>query len=496
MASKRLIMVFFIVLLALLSGGCDREPQPDVLRAEIAELLDKEFKQDLFEIASLRRLGSTRYKDKTTGDQRMTVYFNVQLRFRKAFDLTRWDGLNAASIAYLLGATEKGIDGIRPGGNNANDILRVHGSRVYALRQGVWRALPTTQYKAKSAETAAEAQRLIARLNALAEHSAIRHGGTEQAIITKELTRAVKQIERALDQQAKIFSAASGPSNGAYYLYMKALEEHAVSLGFQVRNYQTQGSVENCQLIQSGGVDVAIAQSNITALALAGEGLFRQQGRLSELRAVTALFPEYIQIVVASNSSIDSLEALRGKRIDLGLPESGTRVDALRILNAAGMKLPDFKEIRESGLDAAVEGLREGEIDAFFATLQAPGRALQALLARGEAHLLSVPVEVQKVLQENYGGYRPAILPAHTYPRQDMPVETLGVIATLIVRADLADERVEQLLDGLFKSVSVVAKDNLRVSLLSPRTARDGITIPLHPAAERYLSRLAQGQGK
>lgn len=278
MVSRRHIAGIFLALAVLLLGGCDRQPSVETLRDEIAGVLDHEFKPGLFELISMRRLGSAPYRDAGTGDQRLTVYFNVQLRFREAFDLTSWDGLNGASIAFLLGATEKGVEGIRPGGNKENDVLRIHGSRVYALRQGEWRPLLTTDRRPPTTEKASETQRLISRLNELAERSAQRHGGIEQAIINKELTASLKRIERALDQQAEVFSAASGPANGAYYRYVQALEDNAKSLGVRVRNYPTQGSVENCQLVQSGSVD--IAQSNITALALAGEGLFKPHGRL------------------------------------------------------------------------------------------------------------------------------------------------------------------------------------------------------------------------
>ena len=95
---------------------------------------------------------------------------------------------------------------------------------------------------------------------------------------------------------------------------------------------------------------------------------------------------------------------------------------------------------------------------------------------------------------QRHGVYRQAILPAHTYPGQHEPVSTLGVTATLIVRLDLADARVEQLLDGLFKSVRTVAQANLRVTLLSPRTAREGLSIPLHPASDRYFDKLNEAK--
>ncbi len=247
--------------------------------------------------------------------------------------------------------------------------------------------------------------------------------------------------------------------------------------------------MENCLLVQSGAVDIGIVQSNIAALALSGEGPFKSRGKQPDLTVVSALFPEYLQLVVRAGTGIQNLQGLRGKRIDIGLPESGSRVDALRVLDAAGLRLQDFAEIREQGLNGAVAALHKGELDGFFTTLQAPGQALQDILAPGEAQLLSLSPEVQRKVMEQHAVYRAALLPANTYPGQTAPIASLGVTAMLIARRDLPDARVEQLLEGLFKSVEVVAQDNLRVGLLSPHTATEGVTLPLHPAAKRFLKR-------
>ncbi len=110
-----------------------------------------------------------------------------------------------------------------------------------------------------------------------------------------------------------------------------------------MRNLATQGSVENCQLVQAGGVDLAIVQSNIAALAIEGKGPFKEGGRLPDIRALSALFPEYLQLVVAKGADIKDLSALKGKRIDIGLPNSGTRVDTLRLLDALGLRLLGFR---------------------------------------------------------------------------------------------------------------------------------------------------------
>ena len=488
MASRHPFVAISVLFVALLLGACERQPTVDDLREDISTLLERDFVPGLFEVHSIRRMGSTPSRDKASGDQRLTVYFNAELRFRKDYDLTAWDGLNAASLAFLLGATEKGLDGVRQGGNQENDALRVHGSRAFALRGGTWRPLSIPTRSRPEAARRPETTRAIARLAELSARAEKRYGGAEQAIIDKELSASVQRIERKLDQLGEILSAASGPPGGAYHRYIQVLEDNAKRTGFRIRNHATQGSVENCQLVQTDGVDIAISQSNIAALALEGGGPFQTIGRQSDIRAMSALFPEYLHVVVADGAGITSLAELKGKRIDIGLPDSGSRVDALRLIRALDLRLPDFAEVRESGLEAAISAMRAGELDAFLTTLQAPGRTLQNLLGSGKAKLLAVPDGVREELISEHGGYRRAKIAAHSYPAQRDDISTLSVTATLIVRVDLPDERVRHILDQLFKSATTLARQNLRLTLLSRQTAREDVGIPLHPAAEAYFT--------
>jgi len=477
------------LMLSPLFSGCQRGPEETIMRQEIAEVLEQSFKPGLFELVSLRRMGSAQRREAETGDERLIIYFNIRLRFREAHDLTAWDGLNGASLAFLLGASERGVLGIRTGGNGAGDILQVHGSRAYALRSGQWRPIRISRPPLVLTDADALSTRLIEDLSQMVDRSAGRRGGAEQAIVERELGEAKQRIERELDKLGEIFAAASGPSKGAYHSYLQALERNAANTGVMLRGYETQGSVENCLLVQSGSVDIGIVQSNIAALALIGEGPFKVRGDQRDLSAIASLFPEYLQLVARSGADIRTLDNLRGKRIDIGLPESGTRVDALRVLEAAELRLKDFSEIREQGLNGAAAALSRGELDAFFTTLQAPGHALQDILAQGEAQLMSLPPAVQHGILDRHAVYRAALLPPHTYPNQTGPITTLAVTAMLIARQDMPDTRVEQLLEGLFRSVKLVNQDNLRIGLLSPNTAMEGLTLPLHPAAKRFLER-------
>jgi hypothetical protein len=113
-----------------------------------------------------------------------------------------------------------------------------------------------------------------------------------------------------------------------------ALKELAPSLKIQERH--TEGSVDNAFLLSRGEADYAIVQGDVAAAAVNGDDVFSRGQPLSTLRAVGGLFPEAIHIVVRPDSPIRDVAALRGRRVDIGTPSSGTRFDAVAVLAAYG----------------------------------------------------------------------------------------------------------------------------------------------------------------
>lgn len=477
----------------MLLGACERGPDAQSLQTQVQTTLNQQFKEGLFEVVSLKRTGSAPFSDKVSADDKLTVYFNARIRFLAGYDLTAWDSLNFATLGYLLGATEKGIEGVSAGGNKKDDILKVFGTSTYALRSGQWRPVVSHARAPAIGQSTSETQQLINELQSIYQQTAGRRGDAEAIIVDKEIKIAVRKINTQLDKLKKVYSIASGPRKGMYYRNMHAFEEYLHDKTVRIRNYQTEGSVENCNLIQNKSVDVAVVQSNIAAMAFRGQGLFKKRGPLRDLRALASLYPEMVHVIVTAKSGITTLEALKGKRIDIGLPESGSRVDALRILEALNYRLSDFSEVWEEGLAGSIDALKNGTLDGFFVTINAPARALQDLAASEEIRIL--PLNKKRVRDLTAAGvYIPYTLPAKTYPGQFQPVSTIGLTAMLIGNQTMPEERVSELLDTMLKSVNAVARKEMRAAFLTRQTAQTGISIPLHPAAEKFYAHFVQNR--
>ena len=97
----------------LLATGCTRGVDESRLTADLQGRLDRELSPDLFDLVALRREGSAPLPAGESGAKRVIVYFNASLRLVRDYTFGGWDQLAASSVAYALGATDKGVFGLQ-----------------------------------------------------------------------------------------------------------------------------------------------------------------------------------------------------------------------------------------------------------------------------------------------------------------------------------------------------------------------------------------------
>lgn len=250
----------------------------------------------------------------------------------------------------------------------------------------------------------------------------------------------------------------------------------------------TQGSVENAKEVGLGQLDAGIVQADIAAMAYRGRGDFTGKNRLPALRALASLYPETLQIVVRRDSAITNLAGLKGKRISLDTPASGTQVAARAVLNHAGIKIADIKPVYID-LGAATDQMRDGKIDAFFYMGGNPAPAIAQLAEVLDLRLLPVSADLIERMRKTDPYYRVAMVAADTY-KGIAETETLSVHALLVVNEKLPDDLAYSILRSLWHRTARVLFNggHPQGKLIRQETAMEGITIPLHPGAERYYA--------
>jgi len=209
------------------------------------------------------------------------------------------------------------------------------------------------------------------------------------------------------------------------------------------------------------------------------------------LRAIAALFPEYVHVVVRAESGIRRLADLKDKRVAMGETGSGTLVDARLVLEAVGLSECDLKPSYQR-LSQAAEALRRGDIDALFLVAGYPVPAVADLASLAKVRLLPVPAGTARALHAKYRLFAAGSIPGATYPGIDKETPSVAVTALWVVRAETPEDLVYAITSALWQPASRRILDSghpagKRIRLAD---ALDGFDLPLHPGAARYYREL------
>jgi TRAP transporter TAXI family solute receptor len=482
-----------VVLAAVVLTACEVAPGASAVTQTVQERLTQALGPDTIDLTSLRRMGSGPLSADAQGRPRRIVYFNAVLTLERDLDFSSWDALSVASFANLLGATEKGVGGLKTVGNQRGDRVTVHGSASFVSDGDGWAPVVTvlpevgTPSAPLSPATSVQSQQLFARLMQLYERKTA-DPPRQRQIIVEEVGEAVDSIVERLGRLDQALILAGGPNGGEYLGVAQLLAETLVEQGTSADALKTAGSRENLERLRHRRADLALVQNNLAAASLLGTDPFAQAGPDHGLRALASLFPEPVHVMVASASPIADLRDLAGKRVAIGLPESGSRENALLLLQGGGLAPGDLGAVHEIGLEQGLADLAAGRTDAVIATINAPARLIQDAAARGQIRLLSLSPEVQRTLSGPGSGLVPLDLPPATYPGQLTAIRTLAVTALLAAPASLAAADVNRVLATLFERIDFIGAGSAAGSQINRQTAATGLTVPLHPAAAAYFS--------
>ena len=211
-------------------------------------------------------------------------------------------------------------------------------------------------------------------------------------------------------------SIATGNTTGVYYSLGGALAEaiSEQSAGkLKATAAETSASLQNIQQLVAGTHQVAFSLADTAADAAEGKESFDSP---QPIAALARLYPNYTQVVARSNSGINTIADMRGKRVSTGAPNSGTEVIANRMLSAAGLDPNKDIQAQRTELGKTVEGMKDGSIDAMFWSGGLPTSGITDLFTsqRGNVKLLDVTDTLDK-LKEINTIYERGVIPAATY---------------------------------------------------------------------------------
>lgn len=278
----------------------------------------------------------------------------------------------------------------------------------------------------------------------------------------------------------------TGGTSGVYYpigVAMSQLYGSGIE-GAKTSVQATKASVENLNLLQSGRGEIAFALGDSVEDAWNGVEDAGFKAPLTRIRAIAATYPNYIQIVASQESGIKTLEDLKGKRISVGAPKSGTELNARAIFKAAGLSYKDMGRVEFMPYAESVELIKNRQLDA---TLQSSGlgmAAIRDLASMVPITFVAIPEEV--VAKIDSQAYQAKVIPAGTYDGQDQDVPTAAIVNLLVSHEKVSDEVAYQMTKLLYDNLPRLRTAHSAANDIKLENATEGLPIPLHPGAERF----------
>jgi TRAP transporter TAXI family solute receptor len=251
----------------------------------------------------------------------------------------------------------------------------------------------------------------------------------------------------------------------------------------------TGGSVENTRLVVSEEAFAALGTGNVVYEAYNGSGRFAKRGPQPVL-AIGALYPNAIQIATLADSGIEGLEDLKGKRVSVGAPGSGTEVMNRDVFGAVGMGFDQFASTARLSYAETTNAMKNGNLDAGSLSVGLGASALLDLAStRAMALVCMTPEEVGRITAE-FPYYAPFIIPGDTYPGVEDDCLSIQAANHLFVRADADDELVYQMTKVLYENAEKLMQTSQAAATISPDYAMQSTVVPLHPGAMRYYQEI------
>jgi TRAP transporter TAXI family solute receptor len=277
----------------------------------------------------------------------------------------------------------------------------------------------------------------------------------------------------------------TGGTGGVYYplgvAMSKIYAEHIKGAKPSVQS--TKASVENLNLLQQGRGEIAFTLGDTLADAWNGNAEVGFKQKLDKLRTVAAIYPNYIQIAALKDANIKTLADLKGKRLSVGAPKSGTELNARAILKGAGMSYKDLGQVQYLPFNESVELMKNRQLDATLISAGLGVSAIRDLCASVDCTIVEIP---KSVVEKVGTPYQPVVIPAGTYKGQDKDVEAAAVQNYLVTRSNLSEQEVYEMTKTFFDNLPALQAAHAAAKQIKLQDAAKNPPVPLHPGAAKF----------
>ena len=307
--------------------------------------------------------------------------------------------------------------------------------------------------------------------------------GTDSSTGSKDSEKGNTNGDTATTEKPKFLSLLTGGTQGTYYALGGTFADFITNeTGIKTTAEVSQASAANMTALQEGKGEIAFVQTDIAYYATEGKLMFEGK-KIDTIAALGALYPETVQLVTTEASGIKTYADLKGKKVSVGAPGSGTYANAEQLLEIHGLTMDDIKA-QNLDFGESTDGLQSGQIDAAFITAGTPTGAVEALNATTKVNIIGVDAGKADELIAKYPYYAKDTVKAGTYGIAN-DTETVSVLAMLAVNKDLPDDVVYEMAKAIYDNSGKIS--HAKGEFIKKETALDGISIDVHPGAQKYF---------
>jgi TRAP transporter TAXI family solute receptor len=284
----------------------------------------------------------------------------------------------------------------------------------------------------------------------------------------------------------EFINVLTGGTSGVYYplgvsltqIYGKAIP------GAKTSVQATKASAENLNLLQAGRGEVGFTLGDTLSEAWKGNEEVGFKTPLKKLRTIAGIYPNYIHFIASADSGIKTLADLKGKKVSVGAPKSGTEINSREILKAVGMSYKDLGKVEYLGYAESMELIKNRQIDA---TLQSSGLGMAAVRDLATAvKIVLIPIPADVVAKIGDAAYSTGVFPANTYNGQTTDVPAITVQNYLVTHEGVSTDTVYKMTKSMFENLDAMIAAHAAAKAIDKDKAGKGSPVPLHPGAEKY----------
>lgn len=282
-------------------------------------------------------------------------------------------------------------------------------------------------------------------------------------------------------------------SGGTYFLLANAIAQLLNTKypnDFKASAQSTAGTPVVARLLENKEADFGFGQAGIAKDAMDGVGGFSKKH--SNLASVTYVYANVMQIPVRTDAGIKTFADFKGKSFAVGASGSATEINSRDMAKVFGLDYLEKKEFRSEFTSEAqsVELMKNRQADGANLIAGIGAASVMDIMSSGKFELLEFSDEKIAELKKINPAYFKFVIPANTYPNQPKPVQTFAVANYIFVRKDLPEDVVYKFVKALYDNKADLVAAHKAAGEISKENAVNGLTVPLHPGAQKYLKEI------